>query len=111
MAVSAVVSVSTSGVCPTGMPRAVQAATSMLSTPTASCEITRNCRSRVQQGRVDLIDQHAEEALGLCQLLQQKGAVGRIGPGNSKAGCRMGTAIAPRSGSSPVTTYLATTQP
>ena len=42
-AMSAVVSSSTSGVFPTGIPRAVAASRSTLSTPTAKFEIARRC--------------------------------------------------------------------
>ena len=59
-AMSAVVSVRTPGVLPTGIPRAVQAATSTLSTPTAIWETTLSCSpaaSRTSASIVSVIRQ------------------------------------------------------
>ena len=62
---SAVASVSTSGVLPTGMPRAAAASRSMLSVPTAMFAIACRRGRGVEQRGVDAVGEQRQQALGL----------------------------------------------
>ena len=93
-AVSATVSVRTSGVCPMTIPRRRHAATSMLSTPTAICEITRRLGAAVEQLVVDDIHEHREQPIAVSrpragELLSVPGRhLPKSPPGASRAAAR-----------------------
>ena len=70
---SAVASVRTSGVLPTGIRRLVAAATSILSTPTAQLLMTRSLGAAVHDGAVHGVSEQRQQAVHFVHVTKQLG--------------------------------------
>ena len=84
---SAVASVSTSGVLPTGMPRAAAASRSMLSVPTAVVRDRPQPRRGVEQRPVDAVGDERQQPVRVARALAQRSAGGGSRSGHTSTSC------------------------